>query len=116
MECETTVPYASLGMQMVCSELVKSDDWNRRTDEQQTDHTFEWIRSQYRHCHLKEQESREKEPPSKTPNNSEPLLDAQDATQAKTTKGRIPIQIVAEYELMKVSEELHRSRKNGSNK
>ena len=66
---------------------------------QMADQKSEWIRSRSRLCHLKEYESRGKESPSKTSNNSEPLLVAQIATQSKTTKGRKPTQIVAEYEL-----------------
>ena len=46
--------------------------------------------------HCKEHESVGKESPSKTSTNSEPLLDAMVAMQSKTTKGRTPIQIVAE--------------------
>ena len=45
-----------------------------------------------------------KKSPSKTSTNSEPLLGARVATQSETTKGRKPIQIVAEYELKNVSE------------
>ena len=41
---------------------------------------------------------RGKESPSKTSTNSEPLLDNWVAMQAKTTKERKPIQIVAECE------------------
>ena len=41
---------------------------------------------QSRVCQLKEHESRGKESPSKTSNNSDPLLDAQVGTQTKTTK------------------------------
>ena len=32
MECETTVQNVSLAIQMVYSELVKSEDWNARVD------------------------------------------------------------------------------------
>ena len=32
MECETTVQNVSLAIQMVYSELVKSEDWNVRVD------------------------------------------------------------------------------------
>ena len=45
-----------------------------------------------------------KESPSKTLTNSEPLLDAQVATQSKATDGCKPIQIVAECELKNVTE------------
>ena len=40
--------------------------------------------------------------PRKTSTNSAPLLDAQVAIQSRTTKGRKPIQFVAEYELRKI--------------
>ena len=76
VKCGTTVQNASLRMQMVFSELVKSEDWNRRADGtkkpsrrqmgQQTDQKSEWIRSQSCHCHMKEHESTGEESPSKT--------------------------------------------------
>ena len=56
---------------------------------------------------MREHEFRGNASPSKTSKNSEPLLDAQVATQSKTTKGRKPIQTVAESELKNVSESFH---------
>ena len=121
-----------LGMQVVVySEHVKSEDWNLRVDgtiepstpslehlrecqtaDEWTGQKFEWTRSQSLHCRLKEHEFRGKDSPSKTSTKSEPLLDAQVATQSKTTKGRELIQIVAEYELENVSEQLHKGQKD----
>ena len=40
LECETTVQSVSSGMQTVCSELVKSGDWNLRTDGTQKQSTM----------------------------------------------------------------------------
>ena len=64
---------------------------------------FEWTQFESRPCHLKEHESREKESPSETSTKSEPLLDAEVATQSRTTHEHKLAQIVAECELKNAS-------------
>ena len=59
-----------------------------------------------RHCHSNEHDSKGKESPSMTSTSSEPLLEALVATQSKTTNGRKPTQIVAEFESKTASESL----------
>ena len=75
-----------------------------------TDQKFEWTRSQSRHCHFQEHESRGKESPRKTSTSSDPRLDVQAAMRSGTTKERNFTQIVAESESKSVSEPLHTQR------
>ena len=96
LECGTTVQNVSLGMQMVFSEIVKSEDLNFRADGTKKPSTIKIIGVPWRmtdgRCTVDRPEIRvdpipipplplegtriQRERPSKTSTNSEPLLDA----------------------------------------